>query len=556
MIASSLPVLSLAIVFPLLALIGLVSLRQSRSIRYYALGVALAELLLTALPLLLFDFDSNRIQFIERMNWIPGLNIGYVVGVDGLSVVFPFLTAWVNLAVIVATWPRLQHQARLPLASLFILESMTIGVFCALDLVLFLLFWELTLVPVFLLVNRYGIGPERHHAAVKYTLLMLGGSAALLTGFLLLAINHAEQLGLPLSSGFSFDYLTLLHVPVASEMQSVIFWLLLSGFAVRVPAIPFHTWLPTLALEGPLGLTAWLGGLNLGLYGILRIAIPLAPGAAHAYKDWLLALGLGGLIYAGLMALRQTNLRCMLAWASISHAGAILAGITSLTVQGVQGALLQLTNLSIVLTGLFLLAEFIRQRTATTELAELDGLARLMPRFTALFLLLGLAAIGTPGTGSFSAGLLLLIGTFKAHTGAGLAMLSGNVLTASYFFNACRQVFPGTPPPHNLTDGMDLRPRETLLAVIMVILSLLPGLMPNLFTTLTQKSVTVWITRLNHSPEGSAYARITGDAPDYPATGLHHPCATTMNPVSCRDRPAINPRKRVIRIPIPDTHSG
>lgn len=507
MLESSLPILSLVIIFPLLASVGLIGIKNGRSARYYALGVAVAEVLLTSLPLVLFDFDSSRVQLMERAAWIPHLNIAYVVGVDGLSVAFPLLIAWINLAVIVAGWTQLQQRVRLYLALLLLLESSTIGVFCALDLVLFLLFWELTLIPVFFLISLYGTGPERRHAALKYTWLMLAGGVALLPGFLLLALNHAEQLGLPLSRGLSFDYLTLLHVPVAEQIKSLIFLLLLFGFAVKVPVFPFHTWLPTVALEGPLGLAAWLTGLPLGVYGIVRIAIPLVPGAAHEYNGLLISLGIIGLLYGGLIALGQTNLRSLLAWSSISHAGGILIGIATLNTQGVQGALFQWMNFGVTSTGLFLMTGFIRHRTGTTDLSGLSGIATIMPRLAALFLILGLSTIGVPGTGGFAAGLLILMGAFQVNPGLGLALLMGTVLSAGYFFNVYRQAFLGIPSPEYPVAGLDLRPREMLVASSFIVLTLLSGLMPNVLTTITRKSVAVWISRVNHTPDGTAYAQ-------------------------------------------------
>jgi len=528
MIESSLPILSLVIFFPLIALVGLIGLRDDRSARYYAAGMALAEVLLASLVLVLFDFDSNRMQLMERAAWIPHLNIAYVVGVDGLSVVFPLLTAWINLALIVAGWTPLQHRVRPCLALLFLLESVTIGGFCALDLVLFFLFQALSLIPVFFLISLYGTGPARRPAAVKYTLLMLAGGMALLTGFLLLAFNHAEQLGIPLSRGLSFDYLTLLHIPLAEPVKSLVFLLLLTGFAVRAPVFPFHGWLPTLALEGPAGLTAWLTGLNLGVYGILRIAIPLIPGAAREYDRLLMGLGIIGLLYGGLIALRQDNLRALLAWSGISQVGSTLMGIATLTTQGVQGALFQLMNFSMVSTGLFLMAGFIRHRTGTTDLPSLRGMVTVMPRLTFLLLILGLSSLGVPGTGGFAAGLLILTGAFQTHPGPGLALLLGTVLSAGYFFTVCRQAFSGSPWPDHLIEERDLRPREMLVAGSFVIMTLLSGLMPNLLTDITRKSVAVWISRVNHTPDDTTYAQRRPEADhhgqnDTTLTGLVQP---------------------------------
>lgn len=520
MIESNLPILSLLIVLPLMSAAGLVWLRDDLSARRYALILALIELLLSIVPLALFDFDSNRMQMIERIPWIPSLNIAYVVGVDGLSVPFPFLTALVNLAVIVSGWTQIQNQVRLHLALLFLLESVTIGVFCALDLALFFLFWELTVVPAFFLISLYGVGPERRHAALKYTLFMLAGGVPLLFGILLLAMNHAEQIGLPVSRGLSFDYLTLLHLPLAEEVRLPVFLLLLLGFAIKAPAFPFHTWLPTVAMEGPLGLTAWLTGLKLGVYGILRFAIPLVPGVAREYIGLLVVLGVVGLLYGGLIALRETNLRRMLAYSSISHVGGTLIGIATLNTQGVQGALLQLMNFSLVSAGLFLLTGFLRHRAGTTDLSGLGGVATAMPRLTALFFLFGLASSGVPGTSGFPAEQLILIGAFKTHPGMGLAVLTGAVLSAAYFFHFFRHAFLGQPPPGWIGQHADLRPREMLVAGLFVVLILLAGLLPNRIIASSRKAVDVWVARINSPPEGSAYAHYKNIEPPGEKSGL------------------------------------
>lgn len=512
MTLSGFPYLTLLIFSPLAAAGALVFLPNARTARYFALAAASVELLLALGLFAVFDFGSAKMQLVERADWIPSLNIDYAVGLDGLSVLFPALTALLTLAVIVASWTSVQTQVRLYLALLLLLESATLGVFCALDLILFFLFWELTLIPIFFLIGLWGIGPQRRHAAVKYTLFMLAGGVPLLFGILLLAFDHAQQMAQPIPGGLSFDYLALLRMPVSEEPRTAIFLLLLLGFAVKAPLFPFHTWLPTVAMEGPAGLSALLTGLKLGLFGLLRFAIPLVPEAAQHYA-WLLGLlGAVGVVYGALIALKQTNLRRMLAYSSISHVGFVTIGLATLNIQGVQGALFQLVNFGIVSGGIFLIAGFLHHRLGSTDLAHLGGAARPMPLLATFFFILGLSAIGVPGTNGFAAEHLILIGAFKAHPGLGWAALLGVILSAAYFLGFFQRAFFGPVRLETIRTSLDLRPRELALAGILAGLAVVCGLVPSLVTGTGRLAAAAWVARANSANEASAYAEASPTA--------------------------------------------
>ncbi|MGZ8218656.1 complex I subunit 4 family protein [Methylomagnum sp.] len=502
---SALPWLSLLIFLPLAAAGVLAFIPNTQTARRFALAASGLELGLTLGLLAGFNFASDKLQWIERAPWIPSLKVDYLVGVDGLSVPFLPMTALLTGAVIVATWTSVQTQVRLYLALLLLLESATLGVFCALDLALFFLFWELTLIPIFFLIGLWGIGPDRRHAAIKYTLFMLAGGVPLLFGIMLLAFGHAEQMSLPIPRGLCFDYLVLLRVPTAEELRTPIFLLLLLGFAVKAPLFPFHTWLPTVAMEGPAGLTALLTGLKLGLYGILRFALPLVPEAAREFA-WLLGLlGAVGAVYGALIALRQTNLRRLLAYSSISHVGIVLIGIAAMNPQGVQGALFQLVNFGIVSGGLFLLAGFLQHRLGSTDLANLGGAARPMPLLTSFIFILGLASIGVPGTSGFAAEHLILIGAFQAHPGTGCAVLAAAILGAAYFLGFFQRGFLGPVRLDAVEKSLDLRPRELALAALLAGLAVLGGLAPRLVTDSQQAAVATWLVHVTDSRAESAY---------------------------------------------------
>lgn len=498
---SDLPLLSLLLLtYPLgAALIWLVPGRISS--RVFAMAVNGFGVLVSLLALMGFDASQSGFQLLEHTPWIPSLNIHYAVGVDGISVLFLPATALLFLGVTLASWNSTRHLPRLYFSLLLLQAGATLGVFCAVDTMLFFLFWELSLVPFYFLVSLWGVGPHRVYAATKYTLIMFAGGVPLLFGFLLLAFNHAAFSGAGLPAGLSFDLVALLHTPVPDKLELTVFLLLLLGFAVKTPVFPLHTWLPLLAMEGPVAVVALLTGLKLGAYGLIRFAVPLAPDAAQELH-WLLAgLGVFGLLYGAVAALAQTNLRTMLAYASLSHVGLVLLGIAAFNLHGVQGAVVQLLNFTLVAGGAFLITAFMQHRLGSTDIAALGGAARSMPLLASFFLFFGLAGMGVPGTSGFPAELLILVATLQTHPGAGLAALFAMVVGAAYFLNLYRRAFFG-PEAKGVAEAamagaMDLRPRELALMLAFAALILGFGLFPALLLDLIQPSATVWAARLS-----------------------------------------------------------
>ena len=453
----------------------------------HATGLALAGLALAA-----FDPGRAGFQLAARAPWIPGLNIHYAVGVDGLSILFLPATALLFLGVTLASWNSVRELPRLFHSLLLLQAGATLGVFCAVDTMLFFLFWELSLVPFYFLVSLWGVGPLRGYAAAKYTLIMFAGGVPLLFGFLVLAFNHAG-----LGGGLSFDLAELLAMPMSDRQELVVFLLLLAGFAVKMPVFPVHTWLPLLAMEGPVAVMALLAGLKLGAYGLIRFAVPLAPEAAQSLH-WLLAgLGTFGLLYGAVAALAQTNLRAMLAYASLSHVGLVLLGIASFNLQGVQGAVLQLVNFTLAAGGLFLLTAFVQRRLGSTDLLALGGAAKTMPLLASFFLFFGLAGMGVPGTSGFPAELLILVSALQTHTGAGLAALFGMVLGAAYFLNLYRRAFLGPVVQPGVAQAVDLQARELALVLVFAALILAFGLYPTPLLEVIRPAAEAWVGRLS-----------------------------------------------------------
>lgn len=506
----SFPLLSLCLGWPLLGALFLAFVRDQSWARRVTLLIAGLELLITLAALAGFNPDYAGFQLLEDHSWIPGLNIRYQLGVDGISILFLPMTALLTLMALLAGWDTVQRLNRFHLALLLLLESVTIGVFTALDMVLFFLFWELTLPPLFFLIGLWGIGAERRQAAMKYTLYMLFGGVPLLFAIIALAINHAQHGG-GIPDELAFSLPLLLTTPMSDDLQTLVFGLLILGFAVKAPLVPFHSWLPTTAMEAPTQISALLVGLKLGVYGIVRFAIPLAPNAAREYQ-WLLAIvGAATLVYGALIALRQTNLRRLLAYSSISHVGLVIVGIAAFNLQAMQGAIMQLFNFTIVAASLMLLAGMIRQRLGSNELVHLGGLAKTMPRLTVLFFLFALAGIGVPGTNGFPAELLIFIGSLQAYPSLALVALFAAVLSAAYVLRFVRHGFWGPVAGRAVAQVQDLRTRELMLLMLPVLLVLALGIFPQWILSRQEATLSAWLLKL-HRPE-SIMARMQASMP-------------------------------------------
>lgn len=488
------PILSLLlIVLPMASALILLTPDQLKA-RWIALIAASINLILSLSIVFLFDQTNADFQFVEHLSWIKSLNIDYIVGIDGISVLFLPLTSLLFIGIILSSWNSIRNMPRLFFILLLLLETATLGIFISLNTILFFLFWELTLIPIYFLIIYWGIGANRRYAAVKYTMVMMAGGIPLLFGFILAAFNHAA---LDPSGELVFDYVTLLNNPLPAEFQTTIFFLLLLGFAFKAPIFPLHTWLPAIAMEGPSSIAAIMTGLKLGAYGLIRFTIPLAPDAAQEFH-WLLAgLGITGVLYGAVLAISQTNLRKMLAFSSVSHVGLVILGIASFSTQGLQGALFQLFNFTLVAGGIFILIGFLHHRTGSTEVVSLGGIAKTMPLLASFFFIFGLAGLGVPGTNGFIAENLILISVLETHTGAGIAALIGIILAAAYFLTIYQRAFLGPVKNNVIATAMDLRTRELLLTITFCILIIIFGIFPDIILDITRGASEAWISSLN-----------------------------------------------------------
>lgn len=482
----SLPLLSLLIFLPL-ACVVLLWLLPARLARWATAAGLLVELALAVAAVTVFERGIPGFQLVERLPWVDSLNLHYQVGVDGLSVLFLPATALLFLGSLVASWTTTADSPRLHYSLLFGLQTATLGIFCALDTILFFLFWELTLVPLYFLLGRWGAVAGAGRAAARYFLIMLAGGVPLLFAFLILAGSQMTP---------TFDLVQLLAAPLPKGTQIVLLLLFLVGFGIKVPLVPLHTWLPQVALAAPGSLTALLVGLKVGAYGFIRFAVPLAPGAA-VELHWLLAgAGTLAVLYGAVGTLSQTNLRVVLAYSSIAHVGMAILGLASLSSRGVQGSVTLVLSFAIATGGAFLLTEFLRQRTGSTDVASLGGAAKTMPILADGFLICGLAGVGMPGTSGFPGEMLIVLATLQTHTGAGLGALFGLVVGVAGFLSVYRKAFYGPVTRPEVAQARDLRSREWAVLIVVVGLAVGIGLFPAPVLDIIAPAAEAWAARL------------------------------------------------------------
>jgi len=494
------PVLSALIFLPIVVAIVLQFLRSEAAQRQAVLIGAGLELALALFVTVKFIPGTADIQFAEHSTWMSDLGASFHFGVDGISVLFLPLTALVILMALVFSPPGGRSFGRFYLTCIMVFEAINMGIFASLDLLSFFVFWELALIPSYFLIKLWGLGPQRHYAAIKYVLYMLVGSSPLLIAIILLNSNYNEAAAAGLAvAGHGFDYVALLGVAVKPEVQTLIFFLMVIGFAVKGPVPPFHTWMPTVLMEGPIGMAIFLVGLKLGVYGMLRFVIPLLPEASQEWY-WLMAwLGVASVLYGGLIALVQPNLRRLMAFASVSHVGLIVLGLFSLNVQSMQGGLVLMLHLGLCSTALMFLTGALLRRTGSTDLSAFGGLSRHVPRLAVAFFIIGLAAIGVPGTSGFVGEFLILLGAFRTDWQLASVAVLGVILSAGYFLWYYERAFFGPVTNRAVTSMPDLNASESWIVGAVAVLILAIGLYPAPVLNVSGASIAALVQRIDAS---------------------------------------------------------
>jgi NADH-quinone oxidoreductase subunit M len=464
----SFPWLTVLIFLPLAGAAVLCLVKES-AVRPIALGITIAEFAVATPLWWLFDSSSTSMQFTEQAVWIPRPPIQYHVGLDGISLPLVLMTTVLLPLCVLISWRSVETRIKSFMALLLVMEGAMIGVFAALDFVLFYIFWEAMLIPMYLLIGVWG-GPNRLYATVKFVLYTLAGSVLLLVAILVL---YAQA--------DTFDILRLTGGSYSPTLQFWLFLAFFAAFAVKVPMFPFHTWLPDAHVEAPTAGSVILASvlLKMGTYGFLRFSLPMLPDASKAFTPMMVALSIIAIIYGAYMALAQTDLKKLIAYSSVSHMGFVTLGLFTFNLQGIEGAVLQMVNHGITTGGLFLCVGIIYDRTHSRLIADNVGLAKPMPRYATCLVIFALSSLGLPGTNSFVGEFLVLAGTFLTNKLAATLASLGIILAAAYLLWMVQRVAFGVPSPVFLPKLHDVNVRETAALIPLVILVFLIGVFPN-----------------------------------------------------------------------------
>ena len=439
---SGLPVLSLVVFTPLLGVLVLLFVPGSnhRAIRWIALAFALASFGFS-LFLLGYDTAGAEFQFREDVAWIPAFGMGYRLGVDGLSVVLVLLTTILSVVAILYSWDPIQSRVKEYYATMLLLMVGMLGVFVSLDLFLFYVFWEISLIPMYLVIGIWG-GARRIYATVKFVIYTLVGSLLMLVAILAVAIAHGNDTGT-----FTFAYEALRGHPFADGLQALAFIAFFLAFAIKVPMWPLHTWLPDAHVEAPTAGSIILAGvlLKLGGYGFLRFSLPLLPDAAVEFAPIVISLAVIAIIYGALVSMVQPDLKKLIAYSSVSHMGYVMLGTFVFNDQGLQGAVFQMVSHGVTTGALFLLVGVIYERTHDRLIARMGGLNARLPRYAALFGLFTFASIGLPGLSGFVGEFLVVLGAFRFNGWVAAAAMLVVIFSAVYMLWMFQRVFFTVP---------------------------------------------------------------------------------------------------------------
>ena len=475
--------LSLLIFLPLLFSVILVFIQGQVLVRRLATVFSFFYFLLSLTLFFLFDPQTEKIQLVQQVEWFPTLGIQYFVGVDGLSFWFVILTAFLLPLCVLASWTLIQKQVHLFYASLFLMTTSVAGTFLALDALLFYVFFESSLIPLYLIIGIYG-GKERIYAGFKFFIYTAFGSLFLLASIVALMVLTTKSFGAPSASLLDFYKLDLPFIKGDwLSTQNILFVCMFIAFAIKLPCVPFHTWLPLAHVEAPAPGSALLAGviLKMGSYGFLRFLLPLFPESVSFFAPFVSLLAGVGIVYGAFMALAQTNIKKLVAYSSVSHMAYVLLGLFSLNLTGLTGGFYQMLTHALSSAGLFFLVGMIYERTHNLNIKDYRGLARPMPLLSFMFITISLSAIALPSTGGFVSEFFVLLGAFQAHQYLPLALaLFGMVLGATYMLYLIHRVFFGSVSPLCHSQNR-LSSREKGVIWPFVILIFLMGIFPNIF---------------------------------------------------------------------------
>jgi NADH-quinone oxidoreductase subunit M len=478
------PILSLTIFLPLAGAFAILLLRGeesdvARNARWIALWTSLIDF---AVSLVIWErFDPTRADFqmVENAAWMPDFNISYHLGVDGISLFFVILSTFLTPICVLASWTSITKRVKEYMIAFLVLETLMVGMFCALDFVVFYMFFEGVLIPMFLIIGVWG-GPRRVYAAFKFFLYTLLGSVLMLLAILAIYFTTGTM---DIVEALSFNFAPVLQ-----------FWLWLAffaSFAVKVPMWPVHTWLPDAHVEAPTAGSVILAGvlLKMGGYGFIRFSLPMFPDASAALAPLVYTLSVVAIIYTSLVALAQEDMKKLIAYSSVAHMGFVTIGIFTVTPEGLQGAMIQMLSHGVVSAALFLCVGVIYDRLHTREISRYGGLVENMPRYALAFMIFMLASVGLPGTSGFVGEFLSLVGAFQANTWVAVLATTGLILGAAYMLYLYRRVVFGKLTKDDVRAMLDLSPREILIFAPMIAVVIWMGIYPASFLKPIQPTI-------------------------------------------------------------------
>ena len=446
---------------------------------------------LVSIPLVAgFNTATSEMQFVERYAWIERFNINYHLGIDGISVLFILLNSFITVLVVIAGWKVIEKRVAQYMAAFLFMSGLMNGTFAALDAMLFYVFFEATLIPMYIVIGVWG-GPNRVYAAVKFFLYTLLGSLLMLVGFLYLYFT----------AGGSFSVLDFHSLPLPMSAQIPLFFAFLLAFAVKVPMWPVHTWLPDAHVEAPTGGSAVLAAimLKLGAYGFIRFSLPIVPDASHTLAPMMIALSLVAVVYIGLVALVQTDMKKLIAYSSISHMGFVTLGFFIFNALGIEGALVQMISHGFISAAMFLCVGVMYDRMHSRQIADYGGVVNTMPKFSAFMVLFAMANCGLPATSGFVGEFMVIMGAMQANFWLAFAAASTLIFGAAYTLWMIKRVIFGAVANANVAALKDLDGREFLVLTLLAIPVLWMGIHPAPFTEIMHSSVNELLKHLSVS---------------------------------------------------------
>ena len=474
------PVLTVITFLPSAGALLILLMRNNVLIKWIALLTTVATFIVSLPIYTQFDKTTYKMQFVEVHPWIPAWNLNYTVGVDGISVLFIILVTILSTLCVSASWKAIQEKTKEFFISLLIMETAMIGVFVSLNIFLFYLFWELTLIPMFLLIGIWG-GSNRIYATIKFVLFTLAGSVLMLVGIIVMYY----------AGGKTFDILTLSSTSYPHQLQVWLFLAFFAAFAVKMPMFPIHTWLPDAHTEAPTAGSVILAGvlLKMGAYGFLRFSLPMFPYAVKLLFLPLLVLSVTAIIYGAYVTLMQNDMKRLIAYSSVSHMGFVTLGIFTLNQNGIEGGMLQMINHGVITGALFLCVGMIYERTHTRMIDDYGGLSKTVPIYVVFFTIFTLAAIGFPGMNAFIGEFLIISGAFKANMVIAAFSILGVVLGVTYMVWLYYRIVLNEINPTTKSQLSDLDFREITTLIPLVILVFFIGLQPGVLLSYMHVSV-------------------------------------------------------------------